>query len=101
MLARSLQRLSNIAGVQRTAMFSSYFKELDKASFKEINNSYNGTKSYTKAVNLWKVPLMKKEAKRIRKALNPPTIVPDEESGEGVMYVHNPEAGITLPNHPE
>ena len=73
----------------RCAMFSQYFKDLDKLSWREINNSYNGSKAYDKAVNMWKVPLQKKAEKRLRKSMNPPHYVPDEASGEGMIHVHN------------
>ena len=45
--------------------------------------------------------MMRKQLKRERKLANPPVTVPDEESGEGMLYVHHPDQGITLPNHPE
>ena len=84
----------------RMSMFSQYFRDLDKESWKEINHAYCGSKAYTKAVNLWKVPLQKKAERRARKEANPPVIQEPEASGEGMMYVHNAENGITLPPMP-
>ena len=61
--------------------FSQYFRDLDKASLQEFGLSFCGSKQYTKAFNLWKVPLEKKRLKRERKAANPPHIEPPESSG--------------------
>ena len=81
--------------------FSQYFKDLDKASWKEINSSFCGSKAYTRAVNMWKLPLIRKQLKKARKEANPPVVQPPEESGLGSFYVHNTEVGVTLPQHPE
>ena len=56
-------------------MFSSYWKEQDKAAFKEFNQSFCGSKAYKRAVDMWKVPLAKKAAKKAKRELNPPKIV--------------------------
>ena len=39
--------------------------------------------------------------KRQRKLENPPVTTPAEESGEAVLYVHDLDQGISLPQHPE
>ena len=48
--------------------FSSYWKQQDKAAMLEFNKSFCGSKAYTQAVDMWKVPLAKKAAKREKKA---------------------------------
>ena len=81
--------------------FSQYFRDLDEAALKEFSLSYCGSKAYTKAVNLWKVPLEKKRLRRERKAANPPRVEPPEASGLGLAVVHEPERGITWPPTPD
>ena len=96
--AIQVQRQNMIINYQ-VRMFSQYWKDQDKAAFIEFNSSFSGSKAYTRAKNLWEVPLAKKAAKRERKLQNPPAIVPPNP--RGIVYVHNEEKGVSLPNNPE
>ena len=65
----------------------------------EFNSAFCGSKAYTRAVDMWKVPLAKKAAARERKAQNPPKIT--EANDLGQIYVHSEDQGVNLPQHPD
>ena len=81
--------------------FSTYFRDMDKIAIREFDSIFMGSKVYDSEVALWKRPLEKKMLKRERKKLAPPAIYPDEESGEGLVAVHDEARGIVLPPHPD
>ena len=81
---------------QQTRAFSKIFKEMDRLSINRFNNSFCGSKAYTKAVDLWKVPLEKKRLRRERKAMNPPK-VQEPDNGEGIVVVHDAQQGVMFP----
>ena len=53
---------------------------------------------YQAIMDVWQKPLLKKKIKRERKLLNP--IVPTPDQSE-VMYVHDKDAGVTIPPNPD
>ena len=81
--------------------FSTYFRDMDKIAIREFDSIFMGSKVYDSEVAMWKRPLEKKMLKRERKKLDPPAIYPDEESGEGLVAVHDEARGIVLPPHPD
>ena len=74
---------------------------MDKIAIREFDSIFMGSQVYDSEVAIWKKPLEKKKLRRERKKLNPPTIFPDEESGEGLVAVHDEARGIILPPHPD
>ena len=81
------------------APFSTYFRELDKASREKMMWEYYKVPEYAKMDRMWRVPLAKKEARKARKAeaekAREPVVAQDE-----ILYVHNAEFGVTLPPLP-
>ena len=78
-------------------MFSQYFRDLDTDSLRKFNQSFCGNKEYVKQVAMWKAPLEKKRLRRERKLANPPKVQEPEESGEGLVFVHDVQKGVVFP----
>ena len=61
--ARAMQP-SFFAMQQPVKPFSEFFRELDKQSRLDMGNEFQTSKEYVRMQNLWKMPLLKKQAKK-------------------------------------
>ena len=93
-LSRLLQRQQ--LTTRFMAPFSTYFKELDKASRDKMQWEYYKVPEYAKMDRMWRVPLAKKEARKARTAEIEKERKP-VEAQEEILYVHNSELGVVLP----
>lgn len=63
-----------------------------------MNHEYYVNKEYKRIMDQWQKPLQRKQIVQERRLQNP--VQPKEEQDE-IVYVHEPELGITLPPNPE
>ena len=63
-----------------------------------MNHEYYVNKEYKRIMDQWQKPLLRKQIKRERRLQNPVEAKPEQDE---IVYVHNPEEGITLPPNPE
>ena len=80
--------------------FSSYFRELDKASRVQFTWDAYQVKQYVRRDNQWRVPLARKKLAKERQRLREENAEPIKEEPE-ILYVHNADIGVTIPPHPE
>jgi hypothetical protein len=80
--------------------FSSFFRDLDKQSLKNMQWKYYKVPEYAKTDDAWRIPLAKKEEKRARREEKEANTDPVEKQSE-ILYVHNADIGVTLPAAPD
>ncbi|CDW90760.1 50s ribosomal protein l21 [Stylonychia lemnae] len=90
-------QINTIAATQQ-ALFSEYFRQLDKQSIDKMDRNMTENKHYRRIMNQWQKPLERKQIKKQKKLLNP--VVPNEEDPVSTLYVHNEEEGVQLPPNP-
>ena len=79
---------------------STFFKNLDEKSRATMAWKLNTNKEYEKIVHQWKLPYERKQLKKAQRELREAEREP-VASQDAVVYVHNPEKGVTLPPHPD
>ena len=82
------------------AQFSTYFKELDKASRQQMGWNFYKVGEYEKMDKMWRAPLAKKELRKARREQREESKEPIQAESE-ILYVHNAEVGVTLPARPD
>lgn len=60
-------------------------------------NKYQVNKEYKRIMDQWEKPLLRKQIKKERKAMNP--VVPNEPASDSI-YVHDAETGVKIPPNP-
>ena len=80
--------------------FSSFFRDLDKQSLKNMQWKYYKVPEYAKTDDAWRIPLAKKEKIRARREEREAQTEPVEKQSE-ILYVHNADIGVTLPAAPD
>ena len=95
---------ANLLRYQRSALpmmqFSTYFKELYKASREAMGWQYYKVGEFDKIDREWRLPLQKKEVQRARREEREAQMEPVQSQDE-ILYVHNSELGVTLPPRPD